>query len=206
MAEVKSVTGLKDAKVCSTTNGKAEKYLYELLDNNSIPYKNVPFESDDQAIKGFEKDSCNVLVRLSSRLQGIRSVLAEPENAVILPEVLTKEPLGTVVRQGDDIWLTIVSWALYVMIDAEELGITSRNVEEMKISHVLEIRQLLGLDGKAGKTLGLNNDWAYQIIHEVGNYGEVFERNLGQKSPLKIERGLNNLWNKGGLLYAPPFR
>jgi general L-amino acid transport system substrate-binding protein len=141
-----------------------------------------------------------------SQLYGLRSGFADPENAVVLAEIIAKDPLGPVVRQGDDVWLNIVKWSLYAMINAEELGVSSRNIEEQKQSKKLDVRRLFGLEGPGGAGLGLHNDWAFQVIRQVGNYGELFERNFGPRSPLKIDRGLNNLWNQGGLQYAPPFR
>jgi general L-amino acid transport system substrate-binding protein len=123
-----------------------------------------------------------------------------------MPEVISKEPLGPAVRQGDDQWFKIARWVLFAMINAEELGVTSKNVDEMKASPNPEIKRLLGMEGDFGEKLGMPKDWAYQAIKAVGNYGELFERNLGEGSPLKIKRGLNNLWNKGGILYAPPVR
>jgi general L-amino acid transport system substrate-binding protein len=125
---------------------------------------------------------------------------------VVLAEVIAKEPLGPVVRQGDDVWYNIVKWSLYAMVNAEELGVSSKNVEEQRLSNRLEVRRLVGREGPGGAGLGLRDDWALQVIRQVGNYGEIFERNFGPRSPLKIERGLNNLWNQGGLQYAPPFR
>jgi len=125
---------------------------------------------------------------------------------VVLPEVISKEPLGPLVRQGDDGWMNVVRWVLFAMINAEELGVSSKNVEQMKDSKNPEIRRLLGLEGIKGKGLKLKDDWAYQIIRQVGNYGEVFERTVGKGSRLGIERGLNALWKDGGLRYAPPIR
>ena len=126
--------------------------------------------------------------------------------AVALPEVISKEPLGPAVRQGDDQWFNVVKWTHFAMVNAEELGITKANVDEMKTSENPDVRRLLGLEADFGKGMGLDKDWAYRIIKLVGNYGEIFEANVGQGSPLKIERGLNALWTEGGLQYAPPFR
>jgi general L-amino acid transport system substrate-binding protein len=132
--------------------------------------------------------------------------LAKPDDHVVLPEIISKEPLGPSVRKGDDQWLDIVKWSYFAMLTAEELGVTQANVDQMLKSENPEIKRLLGTEGKFGESLGLTNDWAYRIIKHVGNYGESFERNVGPNSPLKIERGLNALWNKGGLQYAPPIR
>ncbi|MNI07937.1 General L-amino acid-binding periplasmic protein AapJ precursor [compost metagenome] len=127
---------------------------------------------------------------------------------MVLPEVISKEPLGPAVRQGDDKWFDIVSWVHYAMVNAEELGITSKNVDELKTSGGPDVKRMLGSEegSKIGTDLGLTNDWAYNIVKLVGNYGEVFDRTVGPNTPLKIERGLNALWTKGGLQYAPPIR
>lgn len=205
--EAKRALDLKKVKICSSVNNAPfEQNLVDFLEKNRIEYTIVSYETVELAVKGFEKEDCDILSLQQSSLYGLRLGLVDPMSAVVLPEVIGKEPLGTVVRQGDDVWLAIVKWSLYAMINAEELGITSQKAEELRSSNKLEVRRLLGLEGAAGKTLGLKDDWAFQIVRQVGNYGEVYERNLGSKSLLKIDRGLNNLWNKGGLQYAPPFR
>lgn len=205
--EAKRALDLKKVKICSSVNNAPfEQNLVDFLEKNRIEYTIVSYENVELAVKGFEKEDCDILSLQQSSLYGLRLGLVDPMSAVVLPEVIGKEPLGTVVRQGDDVWLAIVKWSLYAMINAEELGITSQKAEELRSSNKLEVRRLLGLEGAAGKTLGLKDDWAFQIVRQVGNYGEVYERNLGSKSLLKIDRGLNNLWNKGGLQYAPPFR
>ena len=132
--------------------------------------------------------------------------LASPDDHIILPEIISKEPLGPVVRQGDDQWFDIVKWVLFAMINAEELGITQKNVGDMLKSTNPAIRRFVGTEGNYGEQLGLTKDWAVRIIKLVGNYGEVFARNVGKDSPLKIDRGLNKLWNRGGIQYAPPIR
>jgi general L-amino acid transport system substrate-binding protein len=148
-----------------------------------------------------------VLTSDQSQLYAQRIKLADTESYVVLPEVISKEPLGPVVRQGDEEWFDIVRWSLYAMVNAEELGITSANVEEQaKSTKNPDVARLLGAEGEFGKDLKLPKDWAVQIVKQVGNYGESFERNVGTGSELKIERGLNALWNKGGLQYAPPVR
>jgi general L-amino acid transport system substrate-binding protein len=204
--EVKRPLDLKKVKVCGPVGAPSEQNLIDYLERNRIEFKIVPYDTLELAVKGFEKEACDLLSLQKSQLHGLRLGLADPESATILSEVITKEPLGSVVRQGDDVWLNIVKWSLFVMVNAEELGITSRSAEELRVSNKLDVRRLFGLEGAAGKSLGLKDDWAFQIIRQVGNYGEVFERNFGTRSLLKIDRGLNNLWNKGGLQYAPPFR
>jgi general L-amino acid transport system substrate-binding protein len=136
----------------------------------------------------------------------LRIQLKDPGSAIVLPEVISKEPLGPVVRQGDDDWFNIVRWSLFAQLNAEELGITSANADEMKSSTDPNVRRLLGLEGIKGDGLNLSADWAYNIVKQVGNYGEMFERNVGMSSALEISRGLNALWNKGGIQYAPPIR
>lgn len=205
-SEVKRLVDLKKVKVCGPVGAASEQNLIDYLERNHIESKIVPYDTLELAVKGFEKEACDLLSLQQSQLLGLRLGLADPESATVLSEVITKEPLGPVVRQGDDVWLNIVKWSFYAMINAEELGITSRSAEELRASNILDVRRLFGLEGAAGKSLGLKDDWAFQIIRQVGNYGEVFERNFGPKSLLKIDRGLNNLWNKGGLQYAPPFR
>jgi general L-amino acid transport system substrate-binding protein len=205
-SEIKTAAELKKVRVCGPVDSPYEATLLDYLERRRVEAKLVPYGSVDLAAKGFENDGCDLLSLPVSQLHGLRSALVAGENGLILDETIAKEPFAPVVRQGDDVWLNIVRWSVYAMIAGEELGVTSRNVGEMKMSGALTVRHLLGLVGGAGKGLGLSDDWAMQILHQVGNYGEAFERNLGQSSPLRLERGLNNLWNKGGLLYAPPFR
>jgi general L-amino acid transport system substrate-binding protein len=204
---VKSALELDGAAVCIQSGTTSELNLADYFKENKMTYKAVVFDSHDATAAAFDKGRCDVLTSDQSQLYGLRTHLAKPEEAVVLPEVISKEPLGPVVRQGDDAWFNIVKWTLNAMIEAEELGVTQANVDEMKAnSKNPGVRRLLGLEGIAGKGLGLNNDWAYQIIKQVGNYGEIFERNVGAGSPLKIDRGLNALWSKGGIMYAPPVR
>ena len=142
----------------------------------------------------------------ASGLASTRSALPNPDDHMVLPEIISKEPLGPATRHGDDQWSDIVTWVLNATITAEELGVTMANVDQMKSSKNPEVLRLLGVDGSQGQELGLSNDWAYQIIKQVGNYGEIFERNIGVDTPLGIARGLNALWTEGGLMYSPPFR
>ncbi len=204
---VKSALELDGAAVCIQSGTTSELNLADYFKENNMSYKAVVFDTHDATAKAFDNGRCDVLTSDQSQLYGLRTHLSKPEEAVVLPEVISKEPLGPVVRQGDDAWFNIVKWSLNAMIQAEELGLTQANVDEMKAnSKNPAVRRLLGLEGIAGKGLGLNDDWAYQIVKQVGNYGEVFERNVGTGSPLKIERGLNALWSKGGIMYTPPLR
>ncbi len=203
---VKSAKELDGAAVCIQAGTTTELNLADYFRANGMKYQPVVFDTSDQTVKGFEAGRCDVLTSDQSQLYALRIKLAKPDDAVVLPEVISKEPLGPVVRQGDDAWFNIVKWSLFAMIDAEEQGLTSANVDDMKAKGTPASNRLLGVEGGMGATLGLSDDWAYQIIKQVGNYGESFERNVGQSSPLKIERGLNALWTKGGLQYAPPIR
>jgi general L-amino acid transport system substrate-binding protein len=157
-------------------------------------------------VKGFEAGRCDVLTSDQSQLYALRIKLKDPKNAIVLPEVISKEPLGPAVRQGDDEWFNVVRWTLNAMLNAEELGVSSANVDAMKESSDPNIRRLLGLEGIKGEGLNLKDDWAYNVVKQVGNYSESFERNVGKGSPLGIARGLNALWNNGGIQYAPPIR
>lgn len=204
---VKSALELNGATVCIQSGTTTELNLSDYFKENNMKYKAVVLNTHDATATAFDNGRCDVLTSGQSQLYGLRTHLSKPAEAIVLPEVISKEPMGPVVRQGDDAWFNIVKWSLNAMIEAEELGVTQANVDEMKKnSKNPGVRRLLGLEGIAGKGLGLNDDWAYQIIKQVGNYGEIFDRNVGAGSPLKIERGLNALWNKGGLMYTPPVR
>ncbi len=203
---VTSARELDGAAVCILAGTTTELNLADYFRTHKMKYEPVVFDTGDQTVKGFEAGRCDVLTSDQSQLYGLRIKLAKPENAVVLPEVISKEPLGPVVRQGDDEWFNIVKWTLFAMLNAEELAVSSRNVDAMKTSSIPEIRRLLGIEGIKGEGLKLSADWAYQIIRQVGNYAEVFERNVGQGSALKIRRGLNALWKDGGIQYAPPIR
>ncbi len=205
--EVKSAKQLDGATICLQTGTSNENTLADWARANKISYKPVVIEKFDEVVNAFAAGRCDVFSTDASGLASIRSSrLANPADYAVLPEIISKEPLGPMVRQGDDRWLNIVKWTLYAMIEAEEYGITSANVEEMRKSPSPNIQRILGVAPGAGKSMGLDDAWAYNIVKQVGNYGESFERNVGQGSPLKIERGLNAQWNNGGLLYALPIR
>jgi len=203
---VKSAKELDGASFCIQSGTTTELNLADYMTENNMKFEPIVFDTHDQTIKGFEAGRCDCLTSDQSQLYALRTHLPNPEDAIILPEIISKEPLGPVVRQGDDGWFNIVRWTFFAMLNAEELGVSSKNVDEMKNSKKPAIRRLLGLEGIKGKSLGLADDWSYQIIKQVGNYGESFERNVGQDSPLKIRRGLNALWKDGGIQYAPPMR
>jgi general L-amino acid transport system substrate-binding protein len=203
---VKSAKELDGAAICIQSGTTTELNLADYFAENKMKYEAIVFDTHDQTIKGFEAGRCDVLTSDQSQLYGLRTHLKNPEDAILLPEIISKEPLGPVVRQGDDEWFNVVRWTFFAMLNAEEMGVTSKNVDEKLKSTNPGVRRLLGLEGDKGGSLNLPDDWSYQIIKQVGNYGEVFERNVGMDSPLKIKRGLNALWNKGGIQYAPPMR
>ena len=203
---VKSALELDGAAVCVQSGTTTELNLADYFKANDMKYKSVAYDSNDQVTSSFEAGRCDVLSSDSSQLYGIRSKLKDPSKYEVLPQIISKEPLGPVVRQGDDQWFNIIKWSYNAMVAAEENGITSKNADSMKTSKSPAVRRILGVDGKLGANLGLKKDWAYQIIKQVGNYGEVFERNVGMNTPLQIKRGLNALWTNGGLQYSPPFK
>jgi general L-amino acid transport system substrate-binding protein len=204
---VKSAKELDGATVCIQAGTTTELNLADYFRANGMKYTPITYDTSDESAKSLESGRCDVLTSDQSQLYAQRMKLASPNDYVVLPEVISKEPLGPVVRQGDEEWFHVVRWSLFAMVDAEELGVTSANVEDMaKNTTNPDIGRLLGKEGEFGKDLKLPKDWAVQIVKQVGNYGESFERNVGQGSPLKIARGLNAQWNKGGLQYSPPVR
>jgi general L-amino acid transport system substrate-binding protein len=204
---VASAKELDGASVCVQAGTTTELNLADYFRGNGMSYNPVVFENNDEVNKAYEAGRCDVLTTDQSGLYATRVKLANPDDHVILPEVISKEPLGPAVRQGDDEWFDIVKWTLYAMIQAEEFGITSENVEKVKgETQNPDIQRFLGVIEEKGKELGLPNDFAVQVIAQVGSYGESFDRNLGPNTPLKIQRGLNALWKDGGLMYNPPFR
>jgi len=203
---VKSVDELGGATICIEPGSTSEKIVADIFRAKGLQYKPVVIEDRKELNNAFFGGRCDVHVQSTSGLSSGRATAASnPDDYVILPEVFGKDPMAPVVRQGDAQWRDIVNWTVYALIAAEELGITSKNVDEMKKSDNADIARLLGAKDELGKQLALSNDWAYQIIKQVGNYGEVFERTVGKGSPLKLDRGLNRQWVDGGLLYAPPF-
>jgi general L-amino acid transport system substrate-binding protein len=203
---VKSALELDGASFCIQAGTTTELNLADYFRANKMSYTPITFDKSDETVKAFEAGRCDALTSDQSQLYALRIQLKDPGSAIVLPEVISKEPLGPVVRQGDDDWFNIVRWSLFAQLNAEELGITSANADEMKSSTDPNVRRLLGLEGIKGDGLNLSADWAYNIVKQVGNYGEMFERNVGMSSALEISRGLNALWNKGGIQYAPPIR
>jgi general L-amino acid transport system substrate-binding protein len=205
---VKSALELSGAAVCVQSGTTTELNLADYFKANKLEYKPVVFEKQEEVDAAYGAGRCDVYTTDQSGLYSIRLSLANPDDNIVLPEIISKEPLGPAVRQNDSKWFDVVSYAHYAMVTAEEMGITQANVEEMKKSENPDIKRFLGeeADSTIGADFGLPKDWAVQIIKAVGNYGESFERNVGEGSPLKIKRGLNALWSKGGLQYAPPIR
>jgi general L-amino acid transport system substrate-binding protein len=203
---VKSAKQLKGATVCVLPGTTTEMNAADFFRKNGLQWKPVVIENNAELNKAFCAGRCDCLTSDASQLAAIRSVAPNPGDYIILPEIVSKEPLSPAVRHGDDQWFDIVNWSLMALIEAEELGITSKNVDEMLQSKDPQIQRFLGVSPGFGKALGLDEKWAYNIIKQVGNYGEVFDRNVGPKTPLGLERGLNDLWTRGGLMYAIPFR
>ncbi|MVW71415.1 amino acid ABC transporter substrate-binding protein [Bordetella sp. 15P40C-2] len=204
---VKSATELNGASICMQTGTSNENTMADWARAHNVEYKPVVIETFDEVVNAFAAGRCDVFSTDASGLASIRiSKLQNPDDYIVLPEIISKEPLGPFVRRGDDGWRNIVSWSLNAMIEAEEYGITSANVDEQTQSQNPNIKRILGVTPGAGANLGLDEKWAYNIIKQVGNYGESFDRNVGEASPLKIPRGLNAQWTQGGLMYALPIR
>ncbi|MFG6667753.1 amino acid ABC transporter substrate-binding protein [Halomonas sp. HNIBRBA4712] len=203
---VQSARELDGAAVCTQSGTTSELNLADYFRRHGMEFDAVVFDAPEQSIIGFEEGRCDVLSSDASQLYAQRMQLTDPDMAVVLPEVISKEPLGPAVRQGDDQWFNIVKWSLFALLNAEELGVTQANVDEKLEDENPEIMRLLGRDGEFGEGMGLEADWAYQIVKQVGNYGEVFERTVGAGSAFNIGRGLNALWKEGGVQYAPPIR
>ena len=204
--KVNSALELNSASVCVQTGTTTEQNLADYFKGNNMKYEVIAFGTADEAVKAYESGRCDVFTTDVSGLYAERLKLANPADHAVLPEVISKEPLGPMVRHGDDQWFDLVKWVLFAMVDAEELGITQKNIDEMAKSDKPELKRALGTDGNLGEQLGVTKDWVIRIVKGVGNYGESFDRNVGGGSKLGIARGLNQLWNKGGIQYAPPIR
>lgn len=204
--KVNSAMELSGASVCTQTGTTTEQNLADYFRANNMTYEVIAFATNDEVVKAYDAGRCDVLTTDRSGLAGERLKLTNPDDHIVLPEIISKEPLGPVVSHGDDQWFDIVKWTLYAQINAEELGVTSANLEEQLKSTNPEVKRLLGTEGKFGEGTGIPNDWGYQIIKQVGNYGEMYDRNVGPATPLKLERGTNALWTKGGLQYGMPIR
>jgi general L-amino acid transport system substrate-binding protein len=203
---VASAKELNGASVCTQQGTTTELNLADFFRANNLKYEVVAFATAAETFDAYNSGRCDAFTTDASGLYSERLKAANPDEHIVLPEIISKEPLGPSVRHGDNQWGDIVRWTHYAMLNAEELGVTKANVDQMTKSDNPEIKRMLGSEGKFGEATGLTNDWAFRIIKHVGNYGEIFEKNVGQGSPLKIQRGQNALWTKGGLQYAPPIR
>ncbi|MFM8747988.1 MAG: amino acid ABC transporter substrate-binding protein [Aestuariivirga sp.] len=213
LPNVKSAMDLAGATVCTQSGTTTELNLADFFSSNNMEYKLVTYEKNDDALAAYQDGRCDAYSTDQSGLYAQRLKFTNPDDHIVLPEIISKEPLGPVVRQGDDAWFNIVKWTYFALVNAEELGITSQNVEQIKTtSKDPQVKRLLGVPGEDGTSagfgtgIGLEESWAENAIKAVGNYGEIFERNVGANSPLKIARGKNALWSDGGLQYAPPVR
>jgi general L-amino acid transport system substrate-binding protein len=198
--------GLDGASICVSQGTTSELNIADYFRTHKMTYEAVGFANEIDELKAFEEGRCDVYSADTSSLNAARLQMANPDDNIVLPDIISKEPLGPVVRQGDDGWFNIAKWTLFALVSAEEFGVTSANVDVMKASDNPNVRRLLGAEGTFGKDLGLADDWVAQIVKAVGNYGEIFERDIGTSSPLGIKRGANALWSAGGLQYAPPIR
>ena len=203
---LKSASELDGASICLTQGSTAELNTSDYFRAKGMKYKPVTFATSSETVKAYESGRCDSYSNDSSALYGERRRMAEPDKHVVLPEIVSREPLAIGVVQGDSQWSDLTTWLHFALLIAEDNGITRANVDTYLTSENPEIRRLLGVEGNVGELLGVDKDWALRAIRSVGNYGEIYDRNLGSGSPLKIPRGLNALWSKGGLQYAPPLR
>ena len=203
---VSSAKELNGATICTQQGTTTELNLADFFRSNTIKYEVVAFATADETFKAYTSGRCDAFTTDGSALFAERLRASNPDEHVVLPEIISKEPFGLVVRHGDNQWGDLVRWVHFAMLNAEELGVTKANVDQMTKSDNPEIKRLLGTEGKFGEATGLTADWGVRIVKHMGNYGEIFERNIGEGSPLKIKRGLNALWNKGGLQYGIPIR
>jgi general L-amino acid transport system substrate-binding protein len=203
---VSSANELDGARVCVLSGTTTIDNLADFFASNHMALQAVAVGSTDELLKAYDAGVCNVATSDLSQLYALRQRLAKPRDHAILPDVISKEPLGPVVRQNDPNWIEIVRWVHFAMLNAEELGVSQRTLAQAMQSQKPEVMRLVGTSGNFGEDLGLGQSWAANVVRAVGNYGEVFDRNLGVKSPLAIPRGLNQLWNAGGIQYAPPIR
>ncbi len=203
---IKTLEDLEGASICVSSGTTTELNLADQMASRGIKYNPVVFETADETTGAYLNGRCDAYTTDKSGLVARQSMFPNPEEHMILDETLSKEPLGPVVRHGDDQWFDIVKWMVFATFQAEESGVTSQNVDEMKNAEDPNIRKLLGVEGDMGTKLGLSNDWAYNIIKQVGNYAEIYDRNLGPNTVFNLPRGMNASWKDGGLLYSPPFR
>ena len=204
---VNAATELDGANICTNTGTTTELNITDFFRANGMSFNLVAFEKADEVVAAYDAGRCDVYTTDRSGLAAQRTKLTNQDDHTVLPEIISKEPLGPVVRQGDDQWFNIVRWSLNAMINAEEMGISSANINKLTYNDKTPAEaRFIGTEGKFGEELGLANDWAYQIISQVGNYAESYDRNVGPDTPLKLDRGVNALWSQGGILYAAPIR
>ena len=203
---IDSALDLDGSKVCVQDGTTTKMHVADFFRSNNLKYEEVKEPKLDEVVKAYQNGRCNAISADVSQLYALRLNLGKPADHVILPDLISKEPLAPVVRQRDDDWMMIVKWTMYAMINAEELGITSKNIDQALKSTKPDVMRLVGTESNYGEQLGLPRDWAARIIRHVGNYGEIYERNVGSESKLGIPRGINQLWNAGGIQYAPPIR
>lgn len=203
---IDSALDLSGAAICIESGTTTELNAADYFAANGMEFNTVVFVDQDEVVKAYEDGRCDVYTTDSSALAAERSKFANPDDHIILPEIISKEPLGPVVRAGDTQWFNLARWTYFALLEAEELGVTSANVDEMLGSDNPAVKRLLGVEGDFGTPLGVTKDWAYQIVKHVGNYAETYDRNVGPSTPIGLERGLNALWKDGGIQYAPPIR
>jgi general L-amino acid transport system substrate-binding protein len=203
---VASAKELNGASICTQQGTTTELNLADFFRSNNLKYEVVAFATADETFKAYDSGRCDAFTTDASGLYAERNRASNPDEHIVLPEIISKEPLALAVRHGDNQWGDIVRWAHYALVNAEELGLTKANIDQQAKADNPEIKRFVGTEGKFGEAIGLTNDWAVRIVKHVGNYGEIFERNIGEGSPLKIKRGVNALWTKGGLQYGIPIR
>lgn len=204
--KVDTALELDKSKVCTQSGTTSVGNARDFFKQNNMALELIELPTVDEVVKAYDEGKCDVLTTDVSQLYALRLRLAKPADYIVLPDVISKEPLGPVVRQGDDVWLNAVKWSFYALLNAEELGISQATLEQALKSQKPDVQRFVGTDGGYGEQLGLTKDWAVRIVKNVGNYGEVFERNIGTQSKLGIPRGINQLWSAGGIQYAPPIR
>lgn len=205
-ANIDTALELGGKTVCAQSNTTTELNVADYFRTNGMAYNALPFATAEESLKAYDAGKCDALTSDVSQLFSSRLKLSNPDGHVILPEVISKEPLGPAVRQGDDQWFNTVKWMLYALINAEEMGVGQKTIDEALKSSKPDIRRLVGTEGAFGEQIGLTRDWVARAVRAVGNYGEIYDRNVGTQSELAIPRGLNGLWNNGGIQYAPPIR
>ncbi|ODT81114.1 MAG: amino acid ABC transporter substrate-binding protein [Pelagibacterium sp. SCN 64-44] len=203
---ISSALELDGAAICIESGTTTELNAADYFATNNLDFNPVVFVDKPEVLKAYEDGRCDVLTSDGSQLASDRTKFANPSDHILLPEIISKEPLGPSVRQGDPQWFNINRWVYFALLEAEELGVTQANVDEMLGSDNPAVKRLLGVEGDFGTPIGLAANWGYRIVKHIGNYGETFERNMGEGSPIGLQRGINALWNKGGLQYAPPIR